>query len=171
MKGFSGFQRIPMGFLATTKTQTMNSKDNLLKLEVKPLNSIDECVKSGLLHKGTYIFDKDAHLEKAEQTKTIYFVPGGGSGSLVLKHLSSLGLKPCIQAPNYLLGVVKLVSEGQVPQLKESALISLTDEQVMDGTMYVDHEAGVACIHIAKYAGPGWFTSFVGNWFFLAEEV
>lgn len=145
-------------------------KNSFLNLEITPSNTPDTDLAQGHF----------PYMEEIHTVKTIYIIFGrdvlntemGVGGRDILKYLPTVGLKPCTNAPNYLIGLVAYLKENKIPELENGILISLDKSCCFDGAaLCVECENADPRLYCVNDESPKWGTSFVGKWFFLAEEA
>ncbi len=156
----------------------MKKNYKVIQIKIAPLNSIDKAIEDGYLPAGTYFSDENVPLDLLKEEKLVHIiVPNGGmvGGSDIVRYMSSMNLKACTNAPNYLLGLVKILSEQKISELEgDAAFISIGSEYFSylgRHVMHVDYENGKAGLYATEYKGPDWHTSFINKWYFLAESI
>lgn len=87
--------------------------------DVDPINDVEQGIREGnLTSHYDFITNETVKLVPAQGRKRVYVVPFNetvGQNDYAAR-LAEYGLKPCQNAPNYLLGLLKQVPEHEMPQ-------------------------------------------------------
>ncbi len=157
------------------------SKTTLFSKKVSPISDIEEGKKSGqYAWIYSHITGETVRLKKVSGEKTVYLVPlteTVADMDGITSYLNSYGLKPCVNAPQYLLGLMAAVSEEDLPASLErkdivaaenEAASVFQDEHGHRGFLRAYRRDGRRLLRLVVLDGR-WFA--VDDWVFLAESL
>lgn len=146
---------------------------------VTPINNVDEGYKTGHYNeKYDHITTETIPVKQLEGQKRVYLVPFNetiGENDYVVR-LAEHGLKPCVDCPNYLLGLMKQVPESEMPEELGNKYFVAAEPDNPSSVFFGKH--GDRCFLGVRRDGSNRDLVVVGAenewddcWAFLAEEA
>lgn len=146
--------------------------------DVTPINRVSQGIAEGnYIARYDYITDTTIPLKIACGKKTLYLVCFNQTLETTeyIERLRMLGKKPCLHAPNFLLGLMAQVRENQMPPpLRRMDIVAAEPEE---SSVFVDPRRGPCFLYVSRDGGSrrlslargrgGWR----GPWAFVAEDV
>lgn len=146
---------------------------------VTPINDVEKGYEAGHYDgKYDHISNKTVPLKNVEGEKRVYLVPfnktiGQDAYPALLKEF---GLKPCVDGPNYLLGLMKQVPESEMPEELEGKYL-VAAESDNPSSAFLDKDGNRCFLHVNRDGSDrGLSMARIGYdwsdyWAFLAEEA
>lgn len=145
---------------------------------IMPINTIEDGIAAGQYNShNEFITNTTVQLQPAQGPKNVYLVCFDRELEPTewTDLLRAEGKQPCINGPNYLLGLMAQVSQDQMPEefrskdivAAENARSSIfADEDGDPCFLYVSHDSTSRKLDFTVI-GPGWYIF----WAFLAQDI